>query len=498
MKMNQISLYLAGIVLTVVFFALDLSLELGVAGGLPYIAVVLLGLWSRQKNYLLAASLTGSVLTILGFFLSPAGGEVWKVLLNRSLALLAIWVTAILCFFYKRKEEALWKSQRELESLLDEKNLALKATSEKLIRNISEHRLTEENLHESEMHIHSILDNTVDAIITIDEKGIVKSFNIAAEKIFDYSSSEVIGQNISMLMPTPDRDEHDQYIQNYISTGEAKIIGIGREVAGLSKDGNLISLELAISPIVLGEERRFIGIMRDITERKIAEQNLNNSRQEFRDLYHRLQTAREDERTRIAREIHDELGQMLTAIKIDLCWLKKKLPKDQEVFSDKMLSMSKFLDSTIEDVRRISSDLRPEVLDLLGLDEAIGWQAEEFQNRTGIRCNLNINLKDIKLEPNCSTTFFRIFQEALTNVARYADASEVDINLIRDNGNLTLTVKDNGIGITENQISNSKSLGLIGIRERVNLFNGKFIIQGSQGKGTSLFISIPLEICEEK
>ncbi len=308
--MNQINLYLAGIVLTVVFFALDLSLELGVAGGLPYIAVVLLGLWSRQKNYLLAASLTGSVLTILGFFLSPAGGEVWKVLLNRSLALLAIWVTAILCFFYKRKEEALWKSQRELESLLDEKNLALKATSEKLIRNISEYRLTEENLHESEMHIHSILGNTVDAIITIDEKGIVKSFNIAAEKIFDYSSSEVIGQNISMLMPTPDRDEHDQYIQNYISTGEAKIIGIGREVAGLSKDGNLIFLELAVSSIVLGKERRFIGIMRDITERKIAEQNLNNSRQEFRDLYHRLQTVREEERTRIAREIHDELGQM--------------------------------------------------------------------------------------------------------------------------------------------------------------------------------------------
>ncbi len=163
-----------------------------------------------------------------------------------------------------------------------------------------------------------------------------------------------------------------------------------------------------------------------------------------------------------------------------------------------MLSMSKFLDSTIEDVKRISSGLRPEVLDLLGLVEAIEWQAEEFQNRTGIRCNLNINLKDIELEPNCSTTFFRIFQEALTNVARYADASEVDIYLIRDNGNLTLEVKDNGIGITENQISNSKSLGLIGIRERVNLFNGKVIIQGSQGKGTSLSISIPLEICKEK
>ncbi len=163
-----------------------------------------------------------------------------------------------------------------------------------------------------------------------------------------------------------------------------------------------------------------------------------------------------------------------------------------------MLSMAKFLDITIEDVKRISSDLRPGVLDLLGLVEAIAWQAEEFQRRTEIRCNLDINLKEIKLKPNCSTTLFRILQEALTNVARYADASEVDIYLIRDNGNLTLEVKDNGIGITENQISNSKSLGLIGIRERVNFYNGKVIIQGSQGKGTSLFISIPLEVCEEK
>ncbi len=493
MNSKEFYLYLAGIILAAVFFALDLSLELGVAGGIPYIALVLLGLWSRQKRYLLVASLTGTTLILLGYFLSPPGGELWKVFLNRFLALSALWVTAILCLFYKRKEEALWRAHQELQSRVESQTADLKTANEDLLAKISEHKKAQESLLESKMRIRAIMDNTVDAIITIDQKGILKTFNPAAEKIFGVSASEAIGQNISRLMPNPYREEHDEYIQRYLHTGEARIIGFGREVPGLRKDGITVPLELAVSEMFVDGQQWFIGILRDITERKLAEQELKDSRQELRDLFHRLQTVREKERTRIAREIHDELGQMLTALKMDVSWLGNKLPKECVKLSDKTCSMLDYLDTTILNVQRIARDLRPEILDLLGLSEAIEWQAQEFQKRTGIQCNLNLFMKDIGLDQDCSTTIFRILQETLTNVARYADASEVNINLNNVNGYLVLEVKDNGKGISENQITSSKSLGLIGIRERVFLLDGNVEIQGAQGKGTSVTISIPFK-----
>ena len=235
----------------------------------------------------------------------------------------------------------------------------------------------------------------------------------------------------------------------------------------------------------------FVGILRDITERKRAEEEIKNSRQEYRDLYHHLQTVREKERTRISRELHDELGGMLTVLKIDLSWLRDKLPKINETLSRKIGSMLDFLDTTIQNVQRISADLRPSILDLLDLSDAIDWQAEEFQNRTGIHCNLNSDLKDITMDPDGTTAVFRILHETLTNVARYARASKVNIKLNQVDGNLILEVKDNGIGISESQISSSKSLGLIGIRERISLLEGKVKIQGTEGKGTSVTISIP-------
>ena len=235
------------------------------------------------------------------------------------------------------------------------------------------------------------------------------------------------------------------------------------------------------------------GTAQDITERKHIEDELKKSRQQLRDLSAHIQSSIEEERTKIAREIHDELGQSLTALKIDLFWLTKRLSKNQKTALEKIHSMSALIDVTIESVQKISTALRPSILDDLGLVAAMQWQAEEFQKRTGIHCDLNIKPEDFFLDTDRTTTIFRIFQETLTNIIRHARATRVEVNLERKNGTVSLRVKDNGIGISDKEITGSKSFGLIGIRERVNAWVGDVNVSGSPKKGTTVTICIPVE-----
>jgi len=230
-----------------------------------------------------------------------------------------------------------------------------------------------------------------------------------------------------------------------------------------------------------------------ITEHKRAEEELRSSREQLRNLSAHLQSVREEERTLIAREIHDELGQALTALKMDLSWLGNRLPKDEKSLLEKAKSMSELIDMTIQTVKRISAELRPGLLDDLGLAVAIEWQAEEFQNRTGIKCEITLAPKDIILDQDRSTAIFRIFQETLTNVARHANATRVKVSLKEDKGKLVLKVRDNGIGITQEQISAPKSFGLIGMQERAHFWGGKVKISGIRNKGTTVTVSIPLD-----
>lgn len=234
----------------------------------------------------------------------------------------------------------------------------------------------------------------------------------------------------------------------------------------------------------------------EITERKRSEEELKQSRERLRDLASHLQSIREEERGRIAREIHDELGQALTALKMDIHWVCQRLSKDQKLLLEKTRSMSKLIDTTVQSVQRISSELRPGLLDDLGLSAAVEWQADEFQNRTGIQCETISDPEDIALDQAFSTAIFRIFQEALTNIARHANATRVEVILKKKSGKVELTVRDDGQGITEKQISDARSFGLIGIRERVHSFRGDLIITGTSNKGTSVKVSIPLDKME--
>jgi signal transduction histidine kinase len=228
-------------------------------------------------------------------------------------------------------------------------------------------------------------------------------------------------------------------------------------------------------------------------QRQKAEQDLRSSREELRNLASHMESVREEERTRLAREIHDELGQAMTALKMDIAWLNRRLDPKQEPLHEKTRSMEDLIDATIRTVQRLSGELRPGLLDDLGLSAAIEWQSEEFQKRTGVPCAVCVDLQDTTLSREHTTALFRVFQETLTNVIRHAQATRVGVRLQAAEDQLVLEVKDNGRGITEKEIEEPQAFGLIGMRERVLAFKGKFAISGRPGRGTTVTVTIPLD-----
>ncbi|MFI5250843.1 MAG: histidine kinase [Bacteroidota bacterium] len=236
-----------------------------------------------------------------------------------------------------------------------------------------------------------------------------------------------------------------------------------------------------------------VHLQREIVERKRAEDEVKLSRERLRNLSGHLQTVREEERKGIAREIHDELGQSLTTLKLNLALLKERFGPDDQESLRKVSSMVELIDATIKSVKRMITALRPRLLDDLGLPAAIEWQVGEFQDRTGISCTLLIHPEHIDLDSDRSTAIFRILQETLTNILRHADAKKVSVNLIDRGETLELSVSDDGRGITDEQLNDPRSFGLIGIRERAYYWGGTVDIQGVQNQGTSIKVRLPIE-----
>ena len=234
----------------------------------------------------------------------------------------------------------------------------------------------------------------------------------------------------------------------------------------------------------------------EITERSRAEEELKNSREQLRALAARLESMREEEGKRIAREVHDNLGQALTVLNMNLFELESHISDlgDQnrrDLLLNRIRSMSNLIDTTVQAVRDIATELRPRILDDLGLEPAIEWQARDYQERTGIQCEFVS--EDIDLDQERSTALFRIFQEIMINIARHAKATRVNIRLKEDTDKIILEVEDNGAGITEKEIYNPRSLGLLGMRERALPFGGEINITGREGKGTTVTVCIPIE-----
>lgn len=235
------------------------------------------------------------------------------------------------------------------------------------------------------------------------------------------------------------------------------------------------------------------GTITDYTEVKNAEDELKRSNRELRKLMTYLQSVREEERTKIARDLHDELGQQLTVLKLDAAWLFKKMPEGEQAMQTKVLDMIALIDETVKSIRRISSELHPGILDDLGLEEALQWQCREFEKRTGIRCRLESVSEKLNFNKDLSTQVFRICQEALTNVARHAQATEVVARFEQTNENLFFQVSDNGIGFNSADIGSKHTLGLLGMKERVSGLGGSLHIESGIGKGTTILLQLPLQ-----
>lgn len=259
------------------------------------------------------------------------------------------------------------------------------------------------------------------------------------------------------------------------------------------KDGTVFPVSFVATPII--EDNAVIGIViafQDVSERKKAERELHESQLQLQELSAFLQQVREEERTRIARELHDELGQALTALRIDLNWLDRKLSQRDAAIGGKLAAMHKLVDSTVESVRRISEDLRPGMLDDLGLAAAIEHHVENFARQAGIRCTLNMNREHYELDDRTATTLFRVLQESLTNVARHANAGNVEVRLQDLPGEILLIVKDDGCGLPAHQAGARKTYGLLGMHERVKLLGGSLDISSEPGRGTRIEASLPL------
>lgn len=262
------------------------------------------------------------------------------------------------------------------------------------------------------------------------------------------------------------------------------------EVRLQSRKGAPLSVHLSLNPLRLDNTRAVCLIASDLSESKRAEQELRASTEQLRHLAAHLLTVREEERTRISREVHDELGQALTAVKMDLAWLAARLPPRSPQMLRKIGATRQLADSIIQSIRRISTELRPAVLDL-GLAAAVEWQVQEFQARSGIQCKVRVLTREA-VASHASTAMFRIFQETLTNVARHAEATRAEVVLEKQRDRLVLLIRDNGRGFNQDVPAVSKSLGLMGMRERAAILGGRVNISSAPGRGTTVSAWIPL------
>ena len=262
-----------------------------------------------------------------------------------------------------------------------------------------------------------------------------------------------------------------------------------------SRKGAPLSVHLSLNPLRLVSTRAVCLIASDLSEMKRAEQELRASSEQLRNLAAHLLSVREEERARISREVHDELGQSLTAVKMDLAWLAVRLPRSNGQMLKRIRSTGQLADSMIHSIRRISTELRPAVLDL-GLAAAVEWQVQEFQARSGISCKVRLPTREV-VASSASTALFRIFQETLTNVARHARATRAEVVLEKQRDRLVLQIRDNGRGFEQANPSLSKSLGLLGMRERAAILGGQVNISSAPGKGTTVTAWIPLPSPEE-
>ncbi|MBK8495512.1 MAG: PAS domain S-box protein [Chitinophagaceae bacterium] len=358
------------------------------------------------------------------------------------------------------------------------------------IQDISERKKAEKEIFQSEQRYRLMFYNNPLPMWMTTFPGLdIIDVNEAAIKQYGYSREEFLKLNTRQLRPAED-------VENFlkeVDKMQPDTINL-RNWRHKKKDGTIIHVETYSHQIIYEGERVWLGLSHDVTEKYEAKELLQKSYEDIRQLVSKLQSIREDERTGIAREIHDELGQQLTGLKMDLHWLSRKIKDPEKEISDKMQESIELINATITSVRKISTDLRPSILDDLGLLPALEWQGDEFEKRSGTTVEFINEAGDITVQPEAATAIFRIYQELLTNIARHANASLVKAVLFKDDSSLYFSITDNGVGFDIETKSNKKTLGLLGIKERTLLLGGTYEFKSKPGKGSVTTISIPLHL----
>ncbi|HEX9184993.1 MAG TPA: PAS domain-containing sensor histidine kinase [Burkholderiales bacterium] len=347
----------------------------------------------------------------------------------------------------------------------------------------------------SEARLASIVDSAMDGIIAVDAEQRVVLFNSAAEKMFGVSAGDAIGGPLERFIPQRFRAVHHRHVVEFGRTGvTSRRMGDAVTLWALRADGSEFPIDASISQGGDAGRRFYTVILRDVTRRKLFEDTLRQQQQELRELSARVQEAREEEKTRIARELHDELGQLLTALKMDMAWLRERLPPRESELVARAEGMSALLDRTVSSSRRIASDLRPLMLDDLGLADAAQWLVEDFGKHSGIRLELRAPQAEVfeALSKGAATAVYRAIQESLTNIARHSGAKNAWIVMAQENGALTIEIEDDGRGIAEGDMAKARSLGLKGMRERVAYYGGSLEVGPAPRGGTRLRLSVPI------
>jgi PAS domain S-box-containing protein len=353
-----------------------------------------------------------------------------------------------------------------------------------ILRDVTERLRAEQQQARMAARLSGLIESAMDGIISIDEAQRITLFNRAAEKIFGWRAAQVIGQPLEMLLPPRFRAAHAAQVRHFGATGvTSRRMGGLAVIHGLRADGEEFPMDASISQVDTAEGKLYTVILRDVTERVRAQQELAFYAAE-------ATRAREEEKSRVARELHDELAQQLTALKMDTIWLRDNAAGAPAAQS-KITDMLALLDTSVAATRRIAADLRPLVLDDLGLVPAVEWLVQNFTQRHGVPCTLDID-EDLELGEPHATGVFRIVQESLANVAKHAGASRVGVRVAREGAVLLLQVQDDGAGFDPAAPRRPQSLGLAGLRERSQLLHGEVRIESAPGRGTRVEARVPL------
>ncbi len=360
-----------------------------------------------------------------------------------------------------------------------------------LVRGVDRQAELARALRDANDRYHRTIESVMDAIVAVDASHDVLLFNPAAERMFGVAAADVIGKPLSQLIPQRAREAHALHMDRFMGTqGASRAMAGNMEITGLRADGTEFPIESTISQTLIEGKPQLTAVLRDITQRRRAEENLREMNRQLRSLSASLQDVREQERTRIAMELHDDLGQQLTGLKLELSWLSGRVKEGRQATADQIAAMRRLLDTAIASVRRIATELRPLILDDLGFGEAVAWQTAEFSKRSGLEITLDLQAQALVKDDVLATALFRIVQESLTNVVRHAHATSVKVHLSSDGADLTLTVADNGTGIAAGRTGSG--IGLVSMRERATALGGQLKIAGVPGAGTTIEVTLPL------